>query len=411
MEEMELNRARRILIVTERYYPEQFLVNEIVSRWVERGFEVTVLTQCPSYPRARLYKGYPNKLVSVKNEGGARVVRIKTVLGYKRSVLQKILNYMNFMILSSLVGVILGFRADAIFVYQTGPLTQALSAALLNRLFSKRTAIWSQDIWPDVVFAFGFSEKGLFGAALKAFVKYIYGSFEEVIVSSPGFSKSIIYPKYRVPRITYIPQWVPEALGTPGEYAIRSFEEGTINYIFAGNIGVMQNLGPVVSAFKIAAGRDDRIRFHVFGDGSARRGLEQSLDPGDASKIIFHGQVGMKEMGKYLSAAQILVISLSDDKVISMTIPAKFQAYLAAKKPILAVCGGQVGMLVSSEGLGASIQSENPGRIADVISGMAALSDIEMETIRKKAAQLLESDFSKEKNINRITELVLGSVC
>ena len=53
---------KRILIVTEYFYPEEFKINDIALSWKEKGYEVDVLTTVPSYPESQIYKGYENKI-------------------------------------------------------------------------------------------------------------------------------------------------------------------------------------------------------------------------------------------------------------------------------------------------------------------------------------------------------------
>ena len=48
----------KLLVVSQYYYPEQFRINDICKEWVKRGYEVTVLTGIPNYPKGKFYKGY-----------------------------------------------------------------------------------------------------------------------------------------------------------------------------------------------------------------------------------------------------------------------------------------------------------------------------------------------------------------
>ncbi len=46
---------KKILIVTEYFYPEEFKINEIALEWKEKGYEVDVLTQNPTYPYGNIF--------------------------------------------------------------------------------------------------------------------------------------------------------------------------------------------------------------------------------------------------------------------------------------------------------------------------------------------------------------------
>ena len=48
----------KILVLCQYFYPEQFLINDIVPELVKKGHDVTVLTGRPNYPDGKIKKGY-----------------------------------------------------------------------------------------------------------------------------------------------------------------------------------------------------------------------------------------------------------------------------------------------------------------------------------------------------------------
>lgn len=57
-----MTKNKKILIVTECFYPEEFKINDIAFAWKSKGYEVDVLTLVPTYPLGKVYKGYKNFL-------------------------------------------------------------------------------------------------------------------------------------------------------------------------------------------------------------------------------------------------------------------------------------------------------------------------------------------------------------
>ena len=49
--------AKRILVITNHYYPENFKVNDLVEHLIEKNY-VHVVTGKPNYPHGKIYKGY-----------------------------------------------------------------------------------------------------------------------------------------------------------------------------------------------------------------------------------------------------------------------------------------------------------------------------------------------------------------
>lgn len=43
----------KVLVISQHFYPEQFKANDIVRELVERGHDVTVLTNIPDYPAGK----------------------------------------------------------------------------------------------------------------------------------------------------------------------------------------------------------------------------------------------------------------------------------------------------------------------------------------------------------------------
>ena len=49
---------RRILVVSQHYWPENFRITDICRGFVESGVEVDVLCGLPNYPKGEWFEGY-----------------------------------------------------------------------------------------------------------------------------------------------------------------------------------------------------------------------------------------------------------------------------------------------------------------------------------------------------------------
>ena len=106
---------KKILIVTEYFYPEEFKINEVAQEFSKKGYYVDILTNNPTYPHGEVFENYKNKLFSKEIFQGMTVYRVKTITGYKTNVTKKIVKYLTFMILGSLVSLVIGKKYDYIF--------------------------------------------------------------------------------------------------------------------------------------------------------------------------------------------------------------------------------------------------------------------------------------------------------
>ena len=65
----------KILIVSEVFYPENFIINDFARELHSQGHTIEVLTQYPSYPQSYVYDGYKNEGYSVEEWDGRKIHR------------------------------------------------------------------------------------------------------------------------------------------------------------------------------------------------------------------------------------------------------------------------------------------------------------------------------------------------
>ncbi len=401
-----MKKNNSVLIITERFYPEEFGINDLAIAWQQEGYEVAVLTQAPSYPFDKVYEGYKNKLFQRETWKGIKIYRVFSLMGYKKGVFLKALNYLCFAFFASLVSLFIGKTYHKIFVYHIGPLTQAIPAVLIKKIFGNKFYIWTLDIWPDSVYAYGFREKTISRKLLDFFVKTVYKNCEAVFVSCRGFTQKIqrYVPKIK---ILFSPQWAPDDLifedVTPHESLKESF-----NFTFAGNIGKVQNLENVIRGFVLVAESHDQIRLNIIGDGSNLEILKNIVKEENIANVYFWGRKPLKEMPRWFEGSDVLIISLIDEPIFSLTVPAKFQAYLASGKPIYCVMKGEVADLVINNKIGFVSQ---PNDINDIKSGFEKFLNApkkELKSFENNMKLLLCNEFDHDKIIQEMTDEIFG---
>ena len=397
-----MKKNNSVLIITERFYPEEFGINDLAQAWQAKGYEVAVLTQAPSYPFDKVYEGYKNKLFQRETWKGIKIYRVFSLMGYRKGVALKVLNYLCFAFFASLVSLFVGRRYKRIFVYHIGPLTQAIPAVLIKKIFGNKFYIWTLDIWPDSVYAYGFKEKAISKKLLDLFVRAIYKNCETVFVSCQGFKQKI--QKY-VPdaKMIFSPQWVPDELNFENVTPHESLKEG-FNFTFAGNIGKVQNLENVIRGFALAAKSNPQIKLNIIGDGSNLEALKNIVNEEKIANVYFWGRRPLKEMPRWFEGSDVLIISLIDEPIFSLTVPAKFQAYLASGKPIYCVMNGEVADLVTNNKIG---YVAHPDNIDDIKAGFEKFliaPKHELQAFGSNMKSLLANEYDRDKIIGQMTQ-------
>jgi len=392
-----------VIIIAERFYPEEFGINDLALSWAKRGYKVTVLTQVPSYPYDKIYPNYSNKFFQSELWNGIKIYRVWTQLGYHKSWILKVTSYIFFAILTSFFSFFIQRRANKIFVYQTGPLTQILPAIVLKWIFKKSIYLWILDLWPDSVYAYGFKKNNLNNYLLSNFVRFAYTSCSHILVSNEGFIPKVKELCTGKP-ISYIPQWVPLDLNFSNATNIPKMF-GAINFTFAGNIGKVQNLENLILGFsKIKT--DKNVIFNIIGGGSNLKILKKFVESLSMKNIIFWGKIPLTEMPNWLFSSDVLIISLIDRPNFSLTVPGKFQAYLAAGKPIFCCMKGETARLVQQHALGITCDPENLEEIENTFINFIELSKAQHSRFANNSKRIIETNYTF-KNIELKIESII----
>lgn len=342
----------RILIVSQYFWPENFRVNDLVQELLNRGHEVTVLTGQPNYPEGKVFSDYRADPGAFSRFGDAEVIRVPIVPRGKSSVWLA-LNYVSFALSASLIGVwkLRKRKFDAIFVFQTSPVTAALPAVLLRRLKRAPMLMWILDLWPDTLVAIGVVKSPWLLSVISALVGFIYKNCDRILVQSRPFLSKVVALGALPEVIRYFPGWAETIFQADVPPAVPAVElapyANDFKILFAGNIGEAQDFPAILAAAEMLRERSG-LRWIIVGDGRAapqvrkeivRRGLEE--------KVILLGRYPLERMPAFFAGADALLVTLRKDPIWGMTIPGKVQSYLAAGKPLLAMLDGEGGRVIA----------------------------------------------------------------
>lgn len=387
----------RILILTQYYWPESFRITALVDALVDAGAEVTVLTGQPNYPDGVVFPGY--RAASVRRERyGAHVdvFRVPTVPRARASALRLAANYMGFVLAASVVGpwLLRGRPIDAIVVYAPSPITQVIPGIVLKQIKGARLLTWVQDLWPQTLESTGHVRNPTVLSLLTKCVGWLYRNNDQLLAQSMAFVDAIT-PLAGATPVTYFPNpgdasfasEAPETAETPALVLPPGF-----NVVFTGNFGTVQALDTIVEAAELLR-NDSDVRFVLVGSGSRSAWLAAEVARRGLTNVMLPGRFDVAAMPGILAQASALLVTLSRGELLSQTIPAKVQGYLAAGRPILASLDGEGASIVTTANAGLSSPAEDAPALADNVRRLRAMTPAERAQLGANAREFYNRHF------------------
>lgn len=353
--------AKRILLVSQNFYPEFFKSNDIASELVARGYKVDVLTGIPNYPEGIFPKGYGVFQKRVDKYKGAKVYRAFQIpRGRKASSVRLAINYLSFVFTSTfwvLFFFVFKERYDSIIIHQTSPITQAWPGLLLGKLRRVPIYTWVLDIWPDSVLSTINSESQLIKKPLDWLTDWVYRSSHKILISSPGFRDLVNRNANYGDKIIDFPNWSDDIASIPVK-PIPPMPEGFI-IMMAGNIADGQGVSDIVKAIELLKDYHD-IHWVFVGGGAMQPWLKEYAKNHNLEHIVHVvGRYPFECMSAFYKSADVMLLTLKRSicSHLNATIPARVQSYLSAGKPIVGMAGEGVQSLINGYACGIIAES------------------------------------------------------
>lgn len=387
---------KKILVVSQNFYPEQFRINDICKELVLRGYDVTVLTGLPNYPKGKLFEGYEDKQKRTEVHEGIKIIRCYERERKSGGALNLFLNYYSFMFSSKKIVKKLDNDFDLVLVNQLSPVMQAEAALKYKKIFKCPVLLYCLDLWPASLAAGGISGGPIY-KYYKKVSKKIYSSCDKLMVSSNMF-KDYFKQEFGFDEkeIEYLPQY-SEDLFQP---SYKEFDGNAYHLVFAGNVGKMQSVDKIVECAKLL--KDYPVKFHIVGGGSEYENC-LSLAHG-LENIEFYGQRELSEMPKFYDMADAMVVTLKHDDLISKTLPGKVQTYMAAAKPIIAAGENELKYVIEKAKCGFVAMPDDVEGLKQCV--LDFINHKNKKELAENARKFYEENFSKELFFTRLEKIM-----
>jgi len=401
----------KLLVVSQYFWPENFIISDFVRKLAERGHEVVVATGKPNYPDGAVFSGY--RAGGVTRERYMDLVDVVRVPIWPRgrgNAFNLALNYLSFVFFGLLyLPWLLRSRSfDAILVFGPSPITQAIPALPLKWLKRAHLAVWVQDMWPDSLAVTGFVRNPRLLAVVGGLVRWIYARSDTLLLQSRAFhgptaayadiGKLIYFPNSVDPDL---PSSIPAVL--PIQLSTRLEQQFSV--VFAGNIGKAQAVETLVQAALLLRDQPE-ICLVIVGSGSMFGWVQGQKDLLKLDNLVLTGRFPAASMPELFRKASALLVSLKSGGVLDHTVPSKVQAYLAAGRPIVAALQGEGGKVVEEAQAGMVCEPENAQALADCIRRMHALPLAAREAMGLLGRAYFDGNFDMNRQVVRLVEIL-----
>lgn len=398
----------KILIVTQYFYPENFKSNDLAFELQKRGHEVTVLTGLPNYPAGKLYRGYGFFKNRKQTINEVKVIRSLLLPRGKGGGLRLFLNYFSFAFFASVKALFLSFskRYDAIIVHEPSPITQYYPALLLNKIQRTPVYFWVLDLWPESLQTAGGIKSKFVLTIFRNMVIRFYENAEKILISSKGFRKSILEKGNFDSKIEYFPNWAEDAVAEGRtNYPLPSLPEG-FTVMFAGNVGEAQDMENILKAAHEIKGYEN-IKWIIVGDGRKMQYVRDFIDHHKLHGTVFTvGKFPLEAMAAFFETADVMLVSLKDDPIFNLTVPAKVQAYMSAGKPVVAMINGEGAELVQDSKCGHTVPAGDFRALAQAVLQLSAAPQSELEFMGANGRNYYLKHFKLQQCITKLESIM-----
>jgi colanic acid biosynthesis glycosyl transferase WcaI len=228
-------------------------------------------------------------------------------------------------------------RPDA-FVTQTNPPLLVPAVALVAFLRRSPFIIVAQDLYPEVMIAYGMLDpRGMAGRLLDRLFRWAYRRARCVVALGPTMRIRLVEKGVTPDRIVVISNW-----STGGTSVVRGPEnqlrrkwglDGKFVILYSGNIGIAHDIETPILALKLALARAPGVRLVFVGKGS-RLAEARSLAAveGVCDQVLFKSLVSMELLPQSMGLADLALVSLRDG-FEGLVVPSKLFGYMARGIP------------------------------------------------------------------------------
>lgn len=341
----------RFFVIYRHSYPDSApyarILKALTESFVREGHEVTVFCAQPSYNDRRAPRRPWREVVC-----GVAYIRMPLLWENKRFLVLRLVNSLLFLIGALLYGLVTR-RMDATMTVTSPPVFMGAIGWLVAHARGCRFLYHCQDIHPEAAVCAGVLTDGWMARLMTAIDNASIRRADLVVVLSEEMREAIRVRGLDICRVEILNNFYIRPNGQRTRIP-RPLERkpGTFRVLFAGNIGLFQGLGDIISAAHLLS-HIPSIEFLFVGDGAACAKLRHLAGPLLGRTVHFHPFVPEAEAVRIMQESDLGVVSLKKE-IYRYAYPSKAITLISCGCPLLVVMEAEssLAQLVESEQIG-----------------------------------------------------------
>jgi glycosyltransferase involved in cell wall biosynthesis len=364
----------KVLLLTQYFAPEigatQNRMVEFAAALAAAGHDVEVLTEVPNHPSGIVASSYRTKWIYREQENGYRVTRVWVFARPRKTFLTRAGFYATYFVMA--IVAVLGRRRYDVVVATTPPLTVAGAALVISRMKRAPFVADVRDLWPEAAAALGELSNPVLYRLAAWLERAVYRGARAVTATTAPFCAHVEAHGGPKGRVTHVPNGTrPDLFATSAAAgaAFRRQHDLDDRFVLAyvGLHGLAQGLDVVLDA---AAARPEAL-FLLVGEGPRKAALMAESTRRACANVRFLPEVPIARVADVMSAADALLVSLSDDPVFQTFVPSKLFDGMAASRPVVLMVDGEARRILEDAGAGEFVP---PGDAAGLAAAVARLA-------------------------------------
>ena len=328
-----------MIFITNFYPPEIGAASQrisfLVNRLAEDNIKIFVFS---IFPLLKINQ----KTKFFERQGNISILRLPIFRTTSKNIFLRLVSMLNYSLYLFLLIPLFVLQNKKYVFIQGHPLISSFFAMIIfKKLLRKKIILNISDLWPKSGLDLGVFKKGKFYDLLKLIEKFNYNNSDLIITQSEeskDYISSIINRKININIFYNVPR---------EEYKSKNKNDlKPVKIIYAGLLGHAQN---ILETCKKLNFKKYNFEFHIYGDGSQRKDIEQYLNKCE-DNIYLHNLVSVKELNQLLIGFDIGLVQLKNR--IYGALPSKLFHYLNYSLPILFIGDGDGSVIVNRYNFG-----------------------------------------------------------